>query len=609
MYVIGISAYYHDAACAIIKDGEIIAAAQEERFSRIKNDKDFPIRALQFCLDQANISIHDVDAVAFYEKPFLKFERLLETYLFFAPKGISSFIKGMSTWVKDKLFLKKIIKEELMGLAGKKHALPVILFPEHHLSHAASAYFASPFSDAAILTIDAVGESVSTSIYFAKENKLTSIQEMKFPHSVGLLYSAFTYYLGFQVNNGEYKLMGLAPYGNSNSDQTKRFIQIIRDNLCTIYANGSIFIHQRYFNYATGLTMTNDSRWQALFGFARRKETDDLEQHHCNLALAIQTVTEEIVIKLALETKRLTNTTNLCLAGGVALNCVVNGKLQNEKIFENIYIQPAAGDAGGSLGAALAAYHIFYDHPKPASENDHMKGAYLGPAFNRDEIERAVIRAGLAYHRPSPEQFDDIVAGHLADEKVVGWFQDRMEFGPRALGNRSILADARSVSMQQKLNLKIKFRESFRPFAPVVLADKVQEFFDCPTDSPYMLLVHQVSDKYKVELPANYDQFSLREKLQQVKSRLPGITHVDGSARIQTVHLSTNPRLHRLLKAFEAKTSVPVLINTSFNVREEPIVCTPQDAIRCFMNTGMDVLVLNDLILIKEEQAIKNDRT
>jgi len=602
MLIIGISAYYHDAACAIIKDGEIIAAAQEERFSRIKNDRNFPVESLKFCLDFANISINDVDAVAFYEKPFLKFERLLETYLFFAPRGINSFIKGMSTWVRDKLFLKKIIKEELLKLGGKKLKFPVILFPEHHLSHAASAYFTSPFSNAAILTIDAVGESVSTSIYSGKDNKLTSIKEMKFPDSVGLLYSAFTYYLGFQVNDGEYKLMGLAPYGNLQSSETNKFIKVIKEKLCTIYVDGSIFLHQQYFNYTTGLTMVNEKRWHDLFGFARRNETDELEQHHCNMALAIQTVTEEIVIRLAHETKRLTGAANLCLAGGVALNCVANGKLQNENIFDNIYIQPAAGDAGGSIGAALAAYHIFYDIAKPERKNDLMKGGYLGPGFSTDETERALNKLQMTYHRPAKELFYDIVADYLCKEKVVGWFQGRMEFGPRALGNRSILADARSISMQQKINLKIKFRESFRPFAPVVLADKVQEYFDCKTTSPYMLLVQQISEKFKVDLPVNYSTLSLKEKLIQVKSLLPGITHVDCSARIQTVHEETNPRLHYLLKAFEAKTSVPVLINTSFNVREEPIVCTPSDAIYCFMNTGMDVLVLNDFILIKEEQ-------
>jgi carbamoyltransferase len=601
MLIIGISAFYHDAACAIIKDGEIIAAAQEERFTRIKNDKNFPVESLKFCLDFANVSITDVEAVAFYEKPFLKFQRLLETYLFFAPKGINSFQKSMSAWLTDKLFLKKKIEKELVKLGDKTLKFPVLLFPEHHLSHSASAYFTSPFSNAAILTIDAVGESVSASIYSGKDNKLTSLKEMEFPNSVGLLYSAFTYYLGFQVNNGEYKLMGLAPYGNIHSAETDKFIKIIKEKLCTIYPDGSIFLHQQYFNYATGLTMVKDKSWYDLFGFARRNDTDELTQQHCNLALAIQTVTEEIVIRLAHEAKRLTRADNLCLAGGVALNCVANGKLQNENIFDNIYIQPAAGDAGGSIGAALAAYHIFYDRTKPESENDGMKGAYLGPAYTIDEMERTLDKLQMTWHRLEKERFYDIVAGYLCKGKVVGWFQGRMEFGPRALGNRSILADPRNASMQQTINLKIKFREGFRPFAPVVPAEKVQEYFVCKTTSPYMLLVHQISDKYKVTLPINYDAFSLKEKLHQVKSLLPGITHVDCSARIQTVHEETNPRLYYLLKAFEAKSSVSVLINTSFNVREEPIVCTPSDALFCFMNTGMDILVLNDFILIKEE--------
>ena len=606
MYILGISAFYHDAACAIIKNGEIIAAAQEERFSRIKNDKNFPAGSLRFCLDFANISIEDIEAVAFYEKPFLKFKRLLETYLFFAPKGIVSFQKSMHAWLFDKLFLKKKIKKELAGFAGKAVKLPVLLFPEHHLSHAASAYFTSPFSNAAILTIDAVGESASASIYEGKDNRLASIKEMKFPNSVGLLYSAFTYYLGFEVNNGEYKLMGLAPYGNIRSGETAAFIEIIKEKLCTIYPDGSIFLHQYYFNYATGLTMVNEKRWHELFGFARRNETDELEQQHCNLALAIQTVTEEIVIRLAYEAKRSTGARNLCLAGGVALNCVANGKLQNENLFDNIYIQPAAGDAGGSVGAALAAYHIYYGNAKPRRGNDLMQGGYLGPAYTVDETERTLRDLKMSYHRPAREQLLELVADYLCDGKVVGWFQDRMEFGPRALGNRSILADARSPLMQQKINLKVKFREGFRPFAPVVLAEKVQEYFDCKTPSPYMLLVQPISERHRVRLPEGYNAFSLKEKLHLVKSLLPGITHVDFSARIQTVHRETNPKLYGLLKAFEAKTAVPVLINTSFNVRQEPIVCTPCEAIACFMKTGLDILVINDFILIKEEQGGAN---
>jgi len=603
MIILGISAYYHDAAAAIIKDGVIVAAVQEERFTRIKHDENFPANAIAFCLQEAAVDIDELDAVVFYDKPFLKFERLLETYVRYAPKGLAGFLKAMPLWIKEKLFLKKKIKEALAKTGSYDKKKLKLLFTDHHLAHAASAYFPSSFTESAILTVDGVGEWATSSICKAENNTITSLREMHFPHSVGLLYSAFTYFLGFKVNSGEYKLMGLAPYGNSSDAQTEQFKNIITTKLCTIYDDGSIVLHQQYFSYATGFTMVNEAQWQQLFGIHKRKPGDTVEQSHCNLALAIQQVTEEIVIKLATTAKALTGSKNLCLAGGVALNCVANGKLQDLKIFDNIYIQPAAGDAGGALGAALAACHIYFSQPRQNGiDYDTMKGAFLGPQFTNDEISNACKKNKLVFTLLEDELLNKKIAAGLANGKVVGWFKGKMEFGPRALGNRSILADARIADMQQKLNLKIKFREGFRPFAPAVLAEKAADLFEMDAPSPYMLRVHAV--KNKVTLPQNYPQFSVTEKLQFVKSSLPAVTHADGSARVQTVDKNTNKKFWNLLYAFYELTGSPVLVNTSFNVRGEPIVCTPQQAIDCFLHTGMDIVVMENIIVEKENQTI-----
>lgn len=603
MIILGISAYYHDAAAAIIKDGVIIAAAQEERFTRIKHDESFPANAISFCLKEAAVEIDELDAVVFYDKPFLKFERILETYIAYAPKGFLSFLKAIPIWIKEKLFLKKKIKEELAKIGGYDKSKLTLLFTDHHLSHAASAYYPSSFTNAAVLTIDGVGEWTTTSIYKAEGNTLTALKEMHFPHSVGLLYSAFTYFLGFKVNSGEYKLMGLAPYGNAGHEQTEHFKNIIKEKLCTIYDEGSIFLEQKYFTYGSGFKMISDSKWQQLFGMAKRQPDDSIEQQHCNLALAIQRVTEEIVIKLATHAKAITGSSNLCLAGGVALNCVANGRLQELKIFDNIYIQPAAGDAGGALGAALAANHIYFDQPKNATiEYDTMQGSYVGPSFTNEQIIYACKKNKLEYDVQENAILNENIATQLANGKVVGWFKGKMEFGPRALGNRSILADPRNAEMQQKLNLKIKFREGFRPFAPAVLAEQVSAIFKTDQPSPYMLMVTQVKDQNI--LPADYATFSLAQKLQFAKSNLPAITHADGSARIQTVHKNTNAHFWNLINEFYQRTNCPLLVNTSFNVRGEPIVCTPAEAIDCFLNTGMDILVMENIVLEKEKQTI-----
>lgn len=600
MYILGISAFYHDAAAALIKDGEIIAAAQEERFSRIRHDENFPIQAVKYCLDEAAISVDDIHAVVFYEKPFIKFERLLETYLSIAPKGIVSFLKAMPVWSKKKLFIKKIIKDALSGLSESTEPAFEILFSEHHLSHAASAWFTAPFKDAAVLTVDAVGESVTTSIFHATGNKLVAKKEMHFPHSVGLLYSSFTYYLGFTVNSGEYKLMGLAPYGDKTAAETKFFKSIITEKLCRVYDDGSVFLCQKYFNYTTGLTMVNEKAWENLFGIGRRKDDETITMSHCNMAMAIQLVTEEIVVKMAKEARAITGSDNLCMAGGVALNCVANSKLQQAGIFNNIHIQPAAGDAGAAIGAALTAFHIFYENEKPV-EGAAMHGAYLGPAFSNDAVLQVLkkYRASYIYHEA--ETLYDWVAEQIDAGMVVGWFQGRMEFGPRALGNRSIIADPRKKSMQQQLNLKIKFRESFRPFAPAVLAERARDFFNMDIPSPYMLYVKQVKDFAETMLQ---EGSSMEQKSAAVNNALPAITHVDGTARVQTVDAKTNPEFYALLSAFEKRTGCPVLVNTSFNRRGEPIVCSPEDALRCFMNTGMDVLVMNNYVLLKSGQQL-----
>lgn len=604
MNVLGISAFYHDSAAAILRDGELIAAAQEERFTRKKHDPSFPANAVRFCLDEAGLELGQLDAIAFYDKPMLKFERLLETYYHFVPQGWRSFITAIPVWINEKLFFKDLLRKELAKIGSYDRNQVKLLFPEHHLSHAASAFYPSPFEEAAILTVDGVGEWATSTISMGRGREVTLLKELRFPHSVGLLYSAFTYYLGFRVNSGEYKLMGLAPYGNPNSEQVARFVKIIEDQLVDIRPDGSIRLDQKYFSYATGLRMVPDRKWERLFGFPRRPPEAPIEAIHCDLALAIQQVTEEIVLRMARETKRLTGANYLCLAGGVALNCVANGKLQREGIFKDLYIQPAAGDAGGALGAALAAKHLYFGQERaPRQKQDEMKGSYLGPKFFAPDIERLIRRYGAEY-----ERFDDFsglterIATALNEGKVVGWFQGHMEFGPRALGNRSILGDPRNPEMQKRLNLKIKYRESFRPFAPAVLAEEADRYFELPGDSPYMLLVQPVKESSRRPLPEGYHELPLREKLYTLRSDIPAVTHIDFSARIQTVHRETNPEFHALLSAFKAKTGCGMLVNTSFNVRGEPIVCTPQDAFECFLRTEMDYLVMDHYVFDKTKQ-------
>lgn len=602
--ILGISAFYHDSAAALVVGGKIVSAAQEERFTRIKHTPDFPIQAIKFCLEDAGLEIDELDAVVFYDKPLLKFERLLETYYAFAPKGLRSFLKAIPVWLDEKMFLKKQIYDGLKEVGNYEKKKLKLLFTEHHLSHAASAFYPSPFKESAILTIDGVGEWCTASIGIGKGEKVSILKEMHFPHSVGLLYSAFTYYLGFTVNSGEYKLMGLAPYGNADSERAKQFVETIKTHLVSIKEDGSIWLNQSYFDYATGLRMAKDKKWEKLFGFKRRDEAEEIQQHHCDLALAIQQVTEEIVIKMAEEAKRLTLSENLCMAGGVALNCVANGKLQKLGIFKNIYIQPAAGDAGGALGAALAASNMYFDEKRTSStEMDGMQGSYLGPDFSDKEIQlvNKKVNAVFKYHEHF-ETLADEVATILSSGNIVGWFQGKMEFGPRALGNRSILADARNSEMQKKLNLKIKYREGFRPFAPSVLSEDAKDYFDLDTISPYMLLVAPVVESRRTKLPANYKELTFWEKLYHSRSEIPAVTHLDFSARVQTVHQETNERYWKLLQAFKYKTGNSILVNTSFNVRGEPIVCTSHDAYRCFMSTDMDYLVINNFVYKKTEQ-------
>jgi carbamoyltransferase len=603
--ILGISAYYHDSAATILIDGEIIAAAQEERFTRKKHDPAFPTEAIKYCLQEACVSLNDLDAIVFYDKPLLKMERLLETYYAFSPRGLRSFLTAIPVWLKEKMFLKRMLYEGLFEIDTFDKKKVKLLFPEHHLSHAASAYYPSSFDDSAILTLDGVGEWATASICHGQGNKISILKELKFPHSLGLLYSAFTYFLGFKVNSGEYKLMGMAPYGAHGSENVAKYISIIKKELIEIYDDGSIWLNQDFFNYATGLRMVFDDKWEKLFGFARRDSETLLEQHHCDLGLAIQEITEEIVIKMAIEAKKLTGSENLVMAGGVALNCVANGKLQTAGIFKNIFIQPAAGDAGGALGAALAAYYIYFNKNRVVDKSlsDAMKGSYLGPEYSDKDVLQMAKKWNAKY--TFSENFDEIAAKTakiLAEGNVVGWFQGRMEFGPRALGGRSILGDARNPEMQKKLNLKIKYREGFRPFAPSVLAEDVQEYFDCPTASPYMLLVHGVKAERRKKLPDNYEQLPMMEKLYFLRSDLPSITHIDYSARIQTVHSETNPRYHALISNFKKETGYGVIVNTSFNVRGEPIVCTPEDAYRCLMRTEMDYLVVGNYIFAKNDQ-------
>ncbi|MDZ4844811.1 MAG: carbamoyltransferase [Chitinophagales bacterium] len=604
MYILGISAFYHDSAAAILKDGEIIAAAHEERFTRKKHDANFPVQAAKFCLEQCGKTLDDMEAVVFYDKPFLKFERLLETYYGFAPKGVRSFITSMPVWMKEKLFLKKLIFDELKEVGKYDTKKLKLLFPEHHLSHAASAYYPSNYKDAAILTIDGVGEWSTASICHGQENKITILKELHFPHSVGLLYSAFTYYLGFRVNSGEYKLMGLAPYGNPNSERVKKYYNTIVSELADIKDDGSVWLNQKYFNYAVGLTMANDAAWEKLFDLKKREPEAETTQAYCDLGLAIQQVTEDIVIKMARHAKALTGSENLCMAGGVALNCVANGKLLKENIFKNIYIQPAAGDAGGALGAALSGWHIYLDKPRTYSSSyDLMKGAYLGPEYFDHEVEFVTKKYDAPHtYFEDADELCNAVARLMSEGNVVGWVQGKAEWGPRSLGNRSILADPRNTEMQKRLNLKIKYRESFRPFAPAVLEEDVDEYFDLQQQSPYMLLIGEVKKELREHLPSNYHDLPLKEKLYYTRSTLPAITHLDFSARVQTVSKETNPRFHKLITAFKEFTGVGVVVNTSYNVRGEPIVNTPDDAYRCFINTEMDYLVVGNYLFDKTKQ-------
>ncbi len=603
MKILGISAFYHDSAAALIIDGHIVAAAQEERFTRKKQDAGFPINAIRYCLDEGSVNIDQLDAVVFYDKPMLKFERLLETYYGFSPKGLASFVTAIPVWLKEKVFLKKIIHDKLKEISYDDKGKLKLLFTEHHLSHAASAFYPSGFEKSAILTVDGVGEWATASICRGAGTQIEILKELKFPHSLGLLYSAFTYFLGFRVNSGEYKLMGLAPYGIPGSPGVEKYVRLIKENLVAIKPDGSIWLNQKYFSYATGLRMVPDKKWAKLFGFSRRLPEDKIEQHHCDLAYAIQQITEEIILTMATHVKELTNADRLCLAGGVALNCVANGKLLLNNIFKEIYIQPAAGDAGGAVGAALAAYYIHFDNQRVELGYDNMSGAFLGPSFTNKEVEKEVAVYNAKYSRY--ENFDELaekVAALLNEGNVVGWFQGRMEFGPRALGNRSILGDARNRDMQKKLNLKIKYRESFRPFAPSVLAEESRNYFDLDVDSPYMLLLAQVKKERLKSLPGNYFHFPLMERLYIERSDIPAVTHIDLSARVQTVHRDTNPRYWQLIETFRKNTGYGIIVNTSFNVRGEPIVCSPDDAYRCFMRTEMDYLVINDYLFVKTEQ-------
>ena len=598
MYLLGISSYYHDSGACLLHNGEIIAAAQEERFTRKKHDASFPSNAIKYCLKEAKIDGSQITNVIFYEKPFVKFERLIETYLAFAPKGFKSFTKSMPLWIKDKLFQKRKLKNELAKTLDEKIDWSKrLLFAEHHLSHAASAFYPSPFEKAAILTLDGVGEWTTSSIAIGNGKELNIIKEIHFPHSLGLLYSAFTYYTGFKVNSGEYKVMGLAPYGKP------KYAEIIKKHLIKVESDGSFQLDMSYFDFATGLKMTN-KKFNDLFGGPARTPESEITQREMDLAASVQKVTEDVVIQIARGIAKDTGQRNLCLAGGVALNCVANGVLLREKIFDKIWIQPAAGDAGGSLGAALSAWYIHHNKRRfVSSERDLMKGSYLGPEFSSDEIEQELNKCGAIYNKLSDSDLINQVTTALTEEKAVGWMQGRMEFGPRALGGRSIIADPRSKFMQKQLNLKVKFRESFRPFAPSVLSEDVGNWFDLTSNSPYMLLVAKILENKRIKLNKKENALFGIDKLNVPRSSVPAITHVDYSARIQTVHKDTNPRFYDLIQSFKKKTGCPMLVNTSFNVRGEPIVCSPKDAFKCFMGTGLDILVINNFLLTKEEQA------
>ncbi len=604
--ILGLSAYYHDSAAAIIVNGKIIAACQEERFTRIRHDNSFPISSIKYVLKEAGISIEQLSLIVFYEKPFLKFERIINTYYAFAPKGIQSFIRAIPIWIMDKLFMKKMLIKELSKFG------PVICplyFSEHHLSHAASAFFPSPYEEAAILTIDGVGEWPTTTIGRGKGNSIEILEELCFPHSVGLLYSAFTSYIGFRVNSGEYKLMGLAPYGNLKDLQTQTFIKQIKENLVDIKYDGSLLLNMKYFNFATGLEMVNKKKWKELFGIDARIPESVLTQDYMNLAYAIQHITEEIILKLAVTAKNITGCKFLTMAGGVALNCVANSKILQKLVFTDIWVQPAAGDAGGALGAALAGWYIALSKERVVSKTDSMQGAYLGPEFSDLEIKD--LRRQFQAVSEKIADFEILakkVAILLDKGNVIGWFQGRMEFGPRALGNRSILGDARSSEMQKKMNIKIKGRESFRPFGPAILEEDASKYFNCLGHSPYMLMVYDVHQSLIKQLPPNFNSLSINQRLYWVKSTLPAITHIDFSARLQTVNEQTNKRFYRLISAYKKQTGCPVLVNTSFNVRGEPIVCTPSDAYKCFMTTAMDYLVIGNFIFKKELQPLNSEK-
>jgi carbamoyltransferase len=617
MYILGISAYYHDSGVALIKDEKIIAAVQEERFTRKKQDARFPKESIKYCLQEAGITLNDIDHIAFYDKPFLKFERLLTTYLAEAPNGFQSFLLSIPVWLKEKLFLKETLSREFKSLflelypdqekeakIFKKRISEKFMFGEHHQSHAASAFYPSPFEEAAILTIDGVGEWTTTSLAYGKGNKIEFIKEIDFPHSLGLLYSAFTYYTGFKVNSGEYKVMGLAPYGKPI------YTDLIKEHLIDIKEDGSFKLNMQYFNYTTGLTMTN-KKFNDLFGAPPRKSESTLTQREMDLAASIQKITEEVMIKLARHAKEVTGSDNLCMAGGVALNCVGNGELMRENIFKNLWIQPAAGDAGGALGGAYSVYYQELGHPRTIDpkEMDKMQGAYLGPKFSDEEIKSYLKEVNAVYHYIDKEEtLLDITSDALANNKVVGWHYDRMEFGPRSLGHRSIIGDPRSQEMQTIMNLKIKYRESFRPFAPSVLFEKVNEWYELDRESPYMLLVAPVKKEKQIPMTPEQEALFGIEKLNIPRSEIPAVTHVDYSARIQTVHKETNPRYHKLISKFEEKTGCATIVNTSFNVRGEPIVCTPEDSYRCFMRTEMDMLVIDNFVLYKEEQPNFEDK-
>ena len=589
MYILGISAFYHDSAACLVKDGEIIAAAQEERFTRKKHDHAFPSNAIRYCLQEAGIDGTKLDYVAFYDKPFLKFERILETYLAYAPIGIKSFLKAMPLWIKKKLWIKELIKDEL-NYEGK------ILFPEHHESHAASAFFPSPFQEAAFITMDGVGEWSTSSFGFGKDNQIELLADIQFPHSLGLLYSAFTYYTSFRVNSGEYKIMGLAPYG------VAKYKDLIYKHLIDVKDDGSFKMNMDYFNYTAGLTMTSN-KFHKLFGGPPRKPESKLTQKEMDLTRSIQEVAEEIVLKIARHVKKETGMKYLCLAGGVALNCVANGKLLRSGIFEDIWIQPAAGDAGGAVGSALFVWYQYLNNQRKADDKtDFMKGAYLGPVFNNDKIESYLKKNGYPYQILSNEELPEKIADLIVAEKVIGWFQGRMEFGPRALGSRTIIGDARSSEMQKIMNLKIKYRESFRPFAPSIRAENISDYFEIDRESPYMLLVADVKKSKQIEMSAEQNSYFGLEKLNVVRSEVPAITHVDYSARIQSVNRTTNLRYHEMLTKLNDKHGIPVNVNTSFNVRGEPIVCTPKDAYLCFMRTEMDYLIMGNYLLAKTEQ-------